>query len=357
MFGLRVYVGGDLVVWGGIGAVVAWQLQGTSAQGLIDWAGLYLAAILISIAVHELAHAAVGWMFKLGVRHVFIGILGGHTMLRIADPPPAKELAVVAAGPLSNLVLAGALFLAFDARFSGSGFLGVLVWVNVVLGASNLLPIGGLDGSKAVRAVVNSYVPERLEATRVARIWSALLLVAALGGPAVWLIWQGYWFGWVLVFNAVWFSRGIFEPATGEDALAALGGLTAEAVMEHGIVCRPETLLSRVIQRHLSSEGRDAARPFVVMSENGTVHGVLTPATLQAARSSPVDWRIAVAADAMAPVREIPVVHPDTPAATIVVLAGDSESDVVLVVDEEGELIGCVTLGVLDRVARERMAA
>ena len=150
---------------------------------------LWGVSILASVMLHELGHAAAVRRFGGQVESISIYALGGATMWREGDSafPGWKQFLVAAAG--SGVGLFAGLGLYMFVRLGGMGeagrllvslpwridlraadyygeylvfMVGSFIWVSVVWGLVNWLPIGGLDGSKMLRAVlVKSAGPER----------------------------------------------------------------------------------------------------------------------------------------------------------------------------------------------------
>ena len=142
---------------------------------------LWTAAILTSVILHELGHAVTVRRFRGNVEGIRIYALGGVTIWTERDAPIKgwRRFLVAASGSgvglaiglaLYGLVELGALgtnarsFIRapwtvdlFGADFQGEYvvfFIGAFIWVSVVWGLVNWLPIGGLDGSKMLRVVM-----------------------------------------------------------------------------------------------------------------------------------------------------------------------------------------------------------
>ncbi|MEK7145278.1 MAG: site-2 protease family protein [Patescibacteria group bacterium] len=97
------------------------------------------------------------------------------------------ELAVAAAGPLSNILLA--LVFGLLIRFAGASLSGafvniavVIVVINLVLAIFNLIPVPPLDGSKILWA----FLPERFRQVRESMEHYSFLLVIVV----VFVVWQ-----------------------------------------------------------------------------------------------------------------------------------------------------------------------
>ncbi|NBX49330.1 site-2 protease family protein [bacterium] len=148
----------------------------------------YATAIILSLTVHEFAHAAVGkWRGDRTAEHMgrltlnplaHIDFLGTLMLFTVGfgwakpvpfDPrrlqnPLLDGVVIALAGPASNLLLAVAAGMAFQWLYIGGMlsfesvlpvFLVLLILVNLMLMFFNLLPIPPLDGSHVIDAVLH----------------------------------------------------------------------------------------------------------------------------------------------------------------------------------------------------------
>jgi len=133
--------------------------------------GLFLLAGLISILVHELGHALTGRAFGAH-SEITLQAFGGFAAFSGARFTRPQHFLVTAAGPLAQLLLAAAVFLAIpdlDSLTSAAGyFWKVLYWVSVVWALINLLPVLPLDGGQMLNALLG---PARLRLT----LWITIL--------------------------------------------------------------------------------------------------------------------------------------------------------------------------------------
>ena len=142
---------------------------------------LVVAALIVSISIHEYAHAKVADLLGddtarlLGrvtldprshldpVGSILLLLAGFGWGKPVPFNPinlknPKRDEAIIAfAGPLSNFILAG--ILAILIRFVGVGsiigsFLYFTVFYNIVLGTFNLIPVHPLDGFKIVAGLL-----------------------------------------------------------------------------------------------------------------------------------------------------------------------------------------------------------
>ena len=145
---------------------------------------LWLAAAFVSVLIHELGHAFTARRFGGTVQAITLHGMGGMTTwLPPAHMTGVQRFTVSAAGAGVGFAIAGLVFLGVATglfgdlaevliptpwgAFLGSAdlagaygvfFLGAFLWVSVVWGAINWLPIGGLDGSHMLREVLRKVV-------------------------------------------------------------------------------------------------------------------------------------------------------------------------------------------------------
>lgn len=204
---LAVYVLGSAVLEGGLAAT--------------PFALTFLAAILIAVLIHEFAHAAVAAMLRIPSKRIVLTFFGGY--VQFAWPPKARwhEIAVAAAGPLSNLACAAILYPLMPALRSadlglGMALLDSFFYASLILGAFNLLPGHPLDGGQILRATLNYFMSRKH--ARLAAGWCGLVLA---GGIAAWAVTSELmWTAFMCLFLglAAWGEiRNAGQPAT-EDA-------------------------------------------------------------------------------------------------------------------------------------------
>lgn len=168
---------------------------------------LWLLAIFASVVVHELAHCLVARARGAEVHEILLFPLGGISKLERLPEAPRDEFAVAIAGPLTSFGLGAAaavLCLAtgrdlIPIDLVAGPWLGRVAWLNLILGAFNLLPAFPLDGGRVLRSVLERH-RDLLSATRIAartgRALAVLLVVVGvLFDPWLMLIGLFVYFG------------------------------------------------------------------------------------------------------------------------------------------------------------------
>lgn len=194
--GVPVYLGRSWVIVAGVivvifGPVVA---RGLPSLGPLAYAVALLFALLllVSVMVHEAAHALVGQACGYRISRVVADFWGGHTAYDSRDATPGRSALVAIAGPAANAALAGLGWLAGQATGpltapmagqAGSGVVELLLvaftWSNTFVAVFNLLPGLPLDGGFLVDSAVWKATGSRALGMLVAG-WCGRLLTLAL---------------------------------------------------------------------------------------------------------------------------------------------------------------------------------
>lgn len=117
------------------------------SQVKLGHALLWIPVLLISVLVHELAHAAAIGAFGYGSSTIELGGWGGQTS-NARRSRPWHEIVISVAGPVSSLILGGLFLLAFvvfQDRMAPDVFVFVrlMLWANIAWGIFNLFPLDG----------------------------------------------------------------------------------------------------------------------------------------------------------------------------------------------------------------------
>ena len=170
-------------------------------------------ALAISVTLHELGHALTARAFGYRTRDITLSLLGGCASL-IALPRKAwQEFVTALAGPLVSFAISGAILLldVFEVPVPNAWLRNVLAytfWMNIMLGAFNLLPGFPMDGGRIFRSFMCAFLT-RAKATLVA-MWVGRAFAILLGlrglhsiftnGPwgfisilIAWMIWREGW--------------------------------------------------------------------------------------------------------------------------------------------------------------------
>ena len=107
-------------------------------------------SIFIAVLVHELAHTYVAKKLNHYVDHVYLDLLNGAAAIDTSYSSYKDTIKIVAAGPISNLLLFGIGSLLMSVI--PSSFLETFCFINILLFIFNILPIFPLDGGRISKA-------------------------------------------------------------------------------------------------------------------------------------------------------------------------------------------------------------
>jgi Zn-dependent protease/CBS domain-containing protein len=309
------------------------------------------ALFFASILAHELAHAFEARYRGMKVGRILLYVFGGATET-MGEPERARdEFVFVALGPYTSLVLAGAFALvSFGATQVDLGevaeIAGLLGWVNLLLGAFNLLPGAPLDGGRMLAAVVWQITGDRRRGAIVAARSGQLLGTVALAG-GLWFMFfvsggllSGVWLaliGWYLV-------RAAAQEQGRVELQALLSARTAAGLLPPEPVRLPATTTVAWAVQWVFHHHRvdDAA----ITGEDGAVVGAVTFADVLTV--DPAARPGVTLGDVMRRRDELPVIGADEPADHI--LGRFAEAPVALV-ERDGEIVGTVSVADVVKVA------
>ncbi|MGV0791401.1 site-2 protease family protein [Mycolicibacterium sp. XJ1819] len=305
---------------------------------------------VLSLLVHEMAHAIVARRNGVGVEGITLWLLGGVARLHGDALTPGAAFRIAAVGPLTS-VLAGGVFgiaarLADDAGFSSLSVavLTYLAMINVVLAVFNLVPAAPLDGGRILRAALWAWRGDRFTATvwaaRAGRLFGFLLiglgLLQAIGG------FGGLW--WILL------GLFIVTMASAEEHQARTTTMLAGVRVRDVMTARPETvpgdLTIAQFLRDVMLVRRHSAFPLI--DGSGRVEGLVTLNRLRAV--PPPQHGSVRLRDIACPPQEIPSATPDEPLTDLLPRLSGCADGRALVFDG-GRLVGIVSPTDISRAA------
>lgn len=223
---------------------------------------IFLAGLLFSVLLHEMAHAWVASRFGVKTLEIVMFPIGGLARME-RSLKPAEEFWIALSGPLVNVVISLSIFGYMRAMHlplgihlsdlthpSDGNVLARLAVGNMLLAAFNFLPAFPMDGGRILRALLSLIRPED-EATRIAA-WMGRMLAMSMGLYG--LLAPGGQF--MLVFFAFFIYLG-----AAQEGAAALG-----RTLTHGIPVRA----AMITEYHTLDHGstiRDAANLLLSTSQ------------------------------------------------------------------------------------------
>ena len=179
---------GGVEVSAGFLVLAAW-LYYSDREGVFLW-------VLASCLCHELGHLLALHLLRVPVRKVRITAVGAEICVA-GGMSYRGELAAALAGPTVNLLLA-----ALVSRRSGGE---LLAGINLALGVFNLIPVGRLDGGRAMECVLSLGVGPEV-GRRVVEVTSWVFAVGLLVLGCCLLRWGG---NGTLLLIALWMTVSV----------------------------------------------------------------------------------------------------------------------------------------------------
>lgn len=363
LFGIEIRVSVSLAVMVGIVVLIGADQAAVMAPGIepaFRWlVGIGVALLfLVSVMIHELAHALVGRRRGVAATSVVLGLIGGLAPLSIEAKQPRDEMAIALAGPIASLAIAAVVTpIGIALAFVGSpvgpiaGGLFVVGALNVMLGVASLLPGLPLDGGRVVRAAAWARTGDRDRAATATARAGRYMGWAIMGAGFVLVLVDDVILG-LLLMSMGWLlsgaSRQLEQRAEMERLLR---GVTVADAMQPASSHVSPHLTVDVFGDQLGADGAPTAVPVL---DGDQVLGVVGARGLR--RAGRRRWASLRAADVMAAPPQAPFVAPGDAAWGVMETMQKRGLDGLAVV-EEGRLVGMVTRESAGEAMRSRLPA
>jgi len=354
--------GVDIVVhwsWFLIFVLLTWTLaQGLFLNAYPHWAtatawlagGITSLLLFGSVLLHEWAHAMMARRQGIEVKSITLFIFGGVSSLAEEPKRPGEEFLIAGVGPATSFLLAG-LFglagLAFRGTAVGTASF-YLAFINVLLGAFNLLPGFPLDGGRLLRSIAWARKHSLPQATRIAALTGIGLAFVLMAGGFVAIVLGAFLTGiWFIVIG--WFLRSQADAALRQVTVREeLRGLTVTAALRRDFhPVRPELSLSSLLDDYVLAYHD---RCYPVMS-NGWLRGLICPPDLQKFPRS--EWHERSVSEAMTPSERLQIAQTSDDLTKAVELMTSADVH-QLPVMENDRFIGFVTRSDVTRLVQIR---
>jgi len=251
----------------------------------------YSVLLLISVLVHELAHALTARIFGWPTEKIVLNLWGGHTQFESFTASPGRSVLVALAGPAANFVLAGGGWLLISSHSLGGVaeiLTNIFVWANFLIGVFNILPGLPLDGGRMVESIVWKATGSQAKGT-VAAGWGGRIIVVAI---AYWFLVRPFLAGdrpdfsylmiTILVGGFLWMGA---SASIQQGTLRGRLPLVSAAALSIPAAGLPATASAGDALR--LSEG--GAKAVVVCGPDGRPQGVVDPDALQSVPAAAAD--------------------------------------------------------------------
>lgn len=360
LFGIPFYVN---LSWFLVLALVTWDYGGGLAGafpqlgGTMPWVlGLGAALTLFaSVLAHELGHSFAARRQGIKVNSITLFLFGGLAALEKESETPAGAFWVAIAGPLVSFALF-ALFFTTGQVLSLGGPIGAIVallaYINLALGAFNLIPGLPLDGGNVLKSIVWKVTGKPYKglvfASRVGQLmgWSAIAFGAAsiIGLSPIGNVWT-LLIGLFLLQNAN-------RTAQFGEIQGSLQGLTAaDAITSDSPVVISTTTLRDFADDTLLS-GDITWRKFLVTGESGELIGI---ARVDSLKQIPREqWGEMTVAAIMEASTAMDTVSSEKPLLEVIQTLETKGLHTLAVVRENGALVGLLEKASIQALLRNR---
>ena len=345
LFGIPFYINPSwflvlaLVTWNN-GSWLSYQFP---QLGAIAWLlGLMMALLLFaSVLAHELGHSWVAIRQGTEVKSITLFIFGGLASLGEESKTPGEAFRVAIAGPMVSFFLFGLLnAIGYFSGITGplAAVIALLTYVNLALGAFNLIPGLPLDGGNVLKAIVWKITGKPYQglafASRVGQVfgWVAvgLGLASVLGLSQIGSVWT-LLVGFFLLQNAG-------QSAQAASVQRLMSGLTAaDAIIPNSPMVSAESSLREFANAHIIGNAV-TWKKYLVTDAGGKLTGEILVDDIKTVPTNDW-WDVSVQSLTRSP-DDVKTITSDTPLLEVINLLNETVPALAVVKKEDGALMG-----------------
>jgi len=362
LFGIPFYINPS---WFLVLALVTWNYGGLLSYqfpqlGAIAWAlGLVTALLLFaSVLAHELGHSWVALRQGTEVKSITLFIFGGLASLGEESKTPGEAFRVAIAGPMVSFFLFGLLnAIGYFSGITGplAAVVALLTYVNLALGAFNLIPGLPLDGGNVLKAIVWKITGKPYKglafASRVGQVfgWVAigLGLASVLGLSQIGSVWT-LLVGFFLLQNAG-------QSAQAASVQRLMSGLTAaDAIIPNSPMVSSQSSLREFANNHIIGNAV-TWKKYLVTDEGGKLTGEITVDDIKTVPTNDW-WNVSVQSLTRSP-DDVTTISSDTPLLDVVSLLNEAVPALAVVKKEDGALMGLLEKSSIVQLLQQKTEA
>jgi Zn-dependent protease len=294
----------------------------------------------LSVLLHELSHSVVARLRGMEVRDIVLFVFGGVSEIKDEPSSAGAEFVMAFVGPLTSFIIGGICFGAYlllrNVSEPAAATARYLFWINILLGAFNLVPGFPLDGGRVLRSIVWGITRNLEKATRWA-VHSGMFVAYGLIFLGIWTVFHKNVVGGLWFIFIGWFLNNAAQSALSQSIIRhMLSGHTVQEVVNRDCPQVPEDLpLDVLVHDHILAEGRRCL-PVV---EDGHIVGIVT---VHNVKQAPRDqWPRIHVRDVMVPMEQVKAVGPEQDLWTAFRKMGEENVN-QLAVMEGGRFVGMV---------------
>jgi Zn-dependent protease len=368
LFGIPFFINPSwFIVFGLVTLVYGSDLaQFPELTGVLPWfLGMVTALLLFSsVLAHELGHSVVAMSQGIEVKSITLFIFGGLASLSEESKTPLESFLVAIAGPVVSFMLFG-VFTAIGIFTGVSGplaaMVAVLAYINLALGAFNLIPGLPLDGGNVLKSIVWQITGKPYRgiafASRVGQFFGWVGIVLGLdsvfgfstliGLRPVGSIWT-LLIGWFLLQNA---GRSA-QAATIQEKLSGL--TAADAVYPKSPIVSADISLRELANNHIIGSDLNW-RKYLVTNEEGQIIGEIAIDSMKKVPTT--DWWNVSVRELMQPVEQLQTVSSSRPLIEVIGMLEEKQLTSLAVTKENGTLVGLLEKASITELLQKRADA
>ena len=333
-----------LISWTMSGKVYPHILPGQSPDIYQFMGILTVIGILVSIIMHEVAHAVIAEYYHMPISSITLFIFGGVAEMEGEPSHPLGEFFMAIAGPIMSALM-GLFFWASANLYAEyirpdaiSCVLKYMGNLNMLIAVFNVVPAFPLDGGRALRAIIWRYKNNLVSATRIASDSGAFFAYGLLGYACYAIVIHDD-----MISGIWWGILGFFVHASGAQAVRQMESrslLMTEPVSRfmHNQVMTvsPDLVVIDLVDNYINKHYQ---RIFPVVDKGMLVGMVSLQSILALDRHK---WNWLHVASVMEPLTPSVVVAPDSSAADALEIMQRKGRELLLVA-EQGRFMGVIT--------------
>jgi Zn-dependent protease/CBS domain-containing protein len=232
--------------------------------------------LFVFVLFHELAHSIIARRNGIQVRKIILYPIGGVSEIEEIPENPSIEWRMAISGPLTSIVMGAALlaiyyliptkiplFPASSLVLSSGNLLQDLGYLNLLLGAFNLIPAFPMDGGRVLRALLAermTFSDATKYATYIGRIFGIIMVVI------------GLLFNFILILIGVFIYIGASEEAEQTIVSTTLASVRVKDVMQSEVgAVSPDQTIAEAIEIMFKARYHDA-----LVEKDDVFQGVVT---------------------------------------------------------------------------------
>ena len=317
--------------------------------GLKYVAGLaFVILFYLSVLLHEMSHAVAAKRYGIAVTSITLSFFGGATEIEGEAEKPSQEFWIAFVGPVTSLVVGGALLPLWLVVPDGLLELAVggVAVTNIVVGVLNLVPGLPFDGGRVLRAAVWAASGNRHRSTIIAG-WAGRVIALIVGLAPLWMPLAGLnvtTYDLIFLPILAFFLWGAASASISYATFRSnLPDLQARALARRTLAVPADLPLSEAIRR----AREEGAGSIVALDSAGNPKGIVVEGAVQAVPDERKPWTpVGTVARTLVPGLMVPA---DLSGDRLIMAMQRTPATEYLLVEPDGSIFGVLSTVDVDR--------